>query len=876
MPPPRLAMWCLRYLAGRNDARYLLSDLREEYDAIARERGRRAAGRWYWAQALRSVGPLLQERLAPLRRGRLSDHFRHALRVFRRSPGTTAVIVVTLALGIGANAAMFSVIDAVLFQPLSYRAPDRLAAVWEATSTEPRISVAPADLVDYERLNRSFEDLACYVPASMMLTRSDPPEQLWGEIATWNLLPLLGARPAIGRGLTPDDDRPGAQHVVILSDGIWRSRFGGDAGILGRAITLNNLNYVVIGVLPPGFQSLTELGSTVRASFFMPAGYTPDMMTSRDHEVQVVGRLRAGIPVEAARRDLQNIAAYITHQLPPGTTPVRVDLALLGDDVVRNVRTSLVIMLGAVGLVVLIACVNVASLLIVWAIDERRDVAIRVALGASRADIVAEFLVRGLTLAALGGAGGLLLGTWLRDELIHLAPASIPRLASIALNGRVLTMTIVLTLATGLFSGLVPAMQVVRRRVAPSLKSSGLTGSAARELMWWRGALLTAELAAAVVLALGAGLLVRSLMALNGTELGFDTQRVLTMAIKLPPARYPDAPSRLRFFDRLAEQLKTLPGAADVAFADQFPMRGGWGGRLLVLSDFGPIPAEADLQAVSASYFSTLGIGVLRGRRFLAVDQPGAPPVAVVSQTFVARYLKGRDPLGAQIQRSPEAPVVTIIGVVGEVRRDGKFSVPTPQVYFPAAQTSLYAVPLSALAVRAASDPQPLVGGIRRAVSAIDPDQAITNIRTLDDILSASVASRRFDSWLLTSFALLALTLALIGVYGVIAHIAAQRAGEIGIRVALGATKGQVVGLVIRTGLRWAAVGIAVGVAVAYIGAQALTTLLFGIAPTDPLTFGLVTVLMFVVTVAASYVPARRAANGDPVSALRGEGAVRL
>jgi predicted permease len=528
---------------------------------------------------------------------------------------------------------------------------------------------------------------------------------------------------------------------------------------------------------------------------------------------------------------------------------------------------SLLVMLGAVGLVLLIACVNVANLLIVRALGQRQEIGIRVAIGATRGQVALDLMIRGAVLGLLGGVAGLTCGIWTRDLLVSIAPASIPRLEGLQLNPLVLAAAGGLSLATGALAGLLPAIQLWRGSFAGALRDSAAALSSTGTVTRWRGMLMAAEIAAALMLAIGAGLLVRSLVRLTSVELGFTTDRVLALTVRLPESRYRDAAARLQFFRALEERVRGIAGVQSAAFANELPMRGGWSSGILLRGD-SRRGRSADFQAVSPGYFSTLAIPLVEGRLLNDADRAGAPAVAVVSQTFARRFFDGRA-IGARFRRGPQAPEITIVGVVGEVRRDGKQAAIAPQVYLPAAQTDLYPVRLAALAVRAAADPHALVPAIQRAVWAIDADQPMTNVRTLDEVLDGQLARRRFNMTLLTTMAMLAVGLALVGVYGVVAHAAAQRTREIGIRVALGATRGDVLRLVMRSGIRWTAVGIAFGAAFSVMLTRLMSGLLFEVTPTDPWTFGAISVAMFAIGTGASLLPAWRVSSSDPLIALR-------
>ena len=811
----------------------------------------------------------------------LFHNVRYSLRLLRRSPGFSTVAVLTLALGIGANTAVFSVVDAVMLKRLGYADPDRLIAIWEGRTSRPvsidithgsGTAVAPANLADYARENRSFESLAGYDSRSMSLTQAGRPEQLQGESVTWNYLRTLGVRPALGRDFLPEDDRPGAPHVAIVAGAFWRDRFDADPSLVGRTIRLDGEPYTVVGVLDTSFVPLSQFESTRPKVFLVPAAYPDDLLANHgDHEIKVVGRLKTGITLAQARSDFDVIVAGLAARYPDAAASLRTLMGPLSADIARNVRASLLVLLAAVGLVLLVACVNVANLLIVRAVGQRREVAIRLAIGAARRQIVAEMLTRGLVLGAFGGAAGLLVGVWTRDALVALAPASIPRLNEIALDRDVLLLTLALSLATGAITGLLPAWQAARTDPAPALKASDGSAAGGRAVMRWRGALMAGEMAAALVLAVGAGLLVRSFLAVRGVDLGFETERVLAASIPLPETRYDTARKRYDFFAAVAGRVRALPGVQHVAFANRFPLRGGWGGS----ANFeGTAPRDyfiADFQAVNPGYFPTLGIPLVRGRLIAESDAMDAPRVAVVSDAFARILSPNRDPIGRRFRRNAQAPLVTIVGVVGQIRRDGKTSNIQPEVYLPAAQVDLYPVRLADFAVRAAMDPRLLGRAIQDAVLAVDPEQPITNVKTLDEVVASSLEERRFELILLASFAVLAVALALVGVYGVVAYAAGERTREIGIRVALGATRQNVVALVVRGALGWTVAGVAGGVAGSMAVTRLMKSLLFGVEPTDTATFATIVVAMVAVSLAASYLPARRAATIDPMRALRAE-----
>ncbi len=808
---------------------------------------------------------------------------RYTLRTLRRTPGFTAIAILTVALGVGANTAVFSVVDGVLLRPLPYAHPDRLVKLSEAPTalrgSAARYGVAAANL-DHYRLARSLEGLAGYTRISRTLTGSGEPVQVLGEEVTTDLFPLLGAAAAFGRVFGPDEDDPGRRRVVILTDAFWHAKFGGDRALLGRTLTFNGEPYAVIGVMPPGFRALSEHRSGYTINFFIPAAFDAAAAGSSRRSISVVGRLRPDASIERAREELSSLSAVLGRRSPDSHRGLTAVITPLHDAIVGDVRPSLLVMLGAVGLVLVIACVNLANLLIVRAIGQGREIAIRMAIGATRAQVTIDLALRGLILGVLGGAAGLLCGVWTRNLLASLAPITMPRMDDLALSPRVLAVTFALAAITGIVAGLLPAVQLWRGDAAPTLRASALTTSSVRSIARWRGLLMAAEIAAALMLAVGAGLLVQSLMRLAAVDLGFQVRDVLLFTVTPPDTKYRDEAARVAFFEEIERRVASIPGVASVAVANEFPLRGGGQSRVTIAGDVATgdeTVRRAGFQAVSPGYFATLRIPLVRGRLLAAGDRAGAPPVAVVSETFARRFLAGRDPIGQRFrgfQTGVDAPELTIVGVVRDARRDGPGADLIPLVYLAAAQPDTYRerTQLSEIAIRSAgADPHALLPAIQRAVWSIDPSQPITNVLTLDEVIAGSTAERRFNMTLLSAVTFLAVGLAIVGVYGVVAHAAAQRTREIGIRIALGAGRRDILSLVIASGLRWAVLGVVVGLAGAYTGTRFLAALLFAITPTDPGTFAGLAALMLGVAALASYLPARRAASVNPVSALRGD-----
>ena len=815
------------------------------------------------------------------------NNLRYAVRLLLKSPGFALVAILTLALGIGVNSAIFSVVDAVMLQPLPYPQPDRLISLWEENvgagpntsntsgqnlgsgASASRTTVSAANLMDYRAQRNSFVSLAGFAVTAMNITENGPPDRLFGEQVTANYFSTLGVFPAQGRAFLSDEDRPGANRVVIATNDLWQSRFGGDPHFLGSTLTLDGEKYTVVGIMPPGFQSPSQFNNSSPLLFYVPAAYTADLLSRHgDHEIDVLGRLKPGVTLAAARAELDSISQTLAERYPNACKNVRTGIDLLSLDITRGIRTSLFILLGAVGLILLIACANLANLLLVRAIGRQREIAIRFALGASRNRVIGELLAQSAVLAALGCGAGLVIGYWTQRLLADFAP-HMPRIGAAPLNAQVLLFTLALSAATGLICGIFPAWQASKSKPVEAMRASErrLAGSS---VLRWRSLFMIAEVAISMVLLVGSGLLLKSFMTLNHVQLGIATEHVINMRIALPDLTYPTLERREIFFEDLAERVSHLPGIQSVAFANNFPLRGGWS------SDFRPEngirqSGEADYQAVSPGYFQTLGIALERGRLLTPADRVGSPPVAVVNTALARQFFADEDPIGRRFRRNDQAPWAAIVGVVSDIRRSGKVGKINPEVYFPAAQTILYPVRLSQFSFRSAGDPKQLVAAVQRQVWAIDKDLPVTNVLTYDEIVSESVVDRRFQTLLLGLFALLALILAIVGIYGVISYSVSQRIPEIGIRMALGATRGEILKMVIARAMLLVAAGIAAGSAGALALSKYLTSLLFEVKPGDPSTYFSLAILLSMVAFAASLIPARRATRVDPMIALHYE-----
>jgi predicted permease len=677
----------------------------------------------------------------------------------------------------------------------------------------------------------------------------------------------------LGRAFLPEEDREGGAKVVILSDALWRSRFGGNPAIIGTSVRLDRQPYQVVGVLPPGFVTPGTMGGPREVSVLVPAAFPAELLANRgDHETDLVARLRPAASVAEANAELRTVSEKLAREFPDTNREFVAQAIALDREVTRDVRESLLLLLGAVAAVLAIACLNVANLQLVRALGRQRELAVCGALGAPRTRLVSGLLIESLLVALLGGGAGLGLASFLLAGLKALAPAGTPRLASAALDARVLAVALAATIATGLLFGLAPALAATRTRAA-ALLQVGARQHSSRAVLRWRGALVSGQVALALALLVAAGLLVRSMSRLGSVAIGFETQNVVAAQVALPRAAYPDAGRRLVFFEELERRLAARPGVEAVAFASRLPLRGGWATGIQVegRSADPNHTDDADAQAVSRGYFRTLGIPLLRGRGFEARDREGSPYVALVNEDYARLFGGGRSVIGTRFRRGSQAPWITVVGEVASLRRDGLDAEITPQIYLPAAQTGLYPVPLADVALRGNGGAGALASALRAEVEALDPEQPISRVMGLDEALARGVAPRRFGLALLTGFALTALLLTLVGIYGVAAYSVAQRIPELGVRVALGAERRRILGLVVRGVLGQVLLGVAIGLALAFAATRALEGLLFQVAPNDPVTFAAVPVLLLAAAALAALGPALRATHIDPVAALRCE-----
>ena len=802
--------------------------------------------------------------------GTFWQDLRYGLRMMAKKPGFTIVAVFTLALGIGANSAIFSVVNGVLLRPLAFEKPDRLIKIWETFLPNGQGTASVPNLKDWREQNTVFEGIAAYQSSSFNLNRQDNPERAQGAIVSSNFFDVVGAWPGIGRAFQNGEDEAGRNRVAILSHRLWQRNFGGDRGIVGREIPLNGENYTVIGVMPEEFRFPSRL-----TDIWVPLVIPVDQVNNRsNHWLLTLARLKPGIGLAQAREQMVSIAKRLEQQYQDSQAGRSVFLIPLQEEIVRNIRPALLAMLFAVGFVLLIACANVANLLLARATSRRREIAMRTALGAGRLRLIRQLLTESLLLASMSGVLGLALARWGVGALIALATNILPRANEVGLDWRVAAFTAGLSLLTGIFFGLIPAMQSSRVDLQSALKDGGGAGSGL-QTNWLRGALVVTEVAATVVLLIGAGLLIKSFLRLYETNLGFKAENVLTMSLALPPARYPDTQSAAAFHQKLLDRVSSLPGARSVGVINYLPLQQwGFNGGISIEGQ-GPYepgrePA-AEFRAISPNYFRTLSVPFINGRDFTEKDQANSDPVAIINQTLAQRYLPGQDPLGKRIQAIGNN-WRTVVGVVGDVRQSGVTQSARAEIFVPISQAIWTGLTQTmSLAARTDSEPTALVPAIRNAVREIDPSQPVFNVKTMQTVVDESVSDRRLNMTLLGIFAAVALTLAVIGIYSVMSYTVSQHTREIGIRMALGAQSMDVLKLVIGQGMSLTIVGIVIGVAGAFGLTRLMETLLYSVKPTDPLTFTLVSALLIAVALLACYIPARRATRVDPMIALRNE-----
>lgn len=807
--------------------------------------------------------------------GTLLNDLRYAARMMGKNPGFTLIAVITLALGIGANTAIFTVVNAVLLRPLGFHDPARLVVVAEK-SQYPTISTSYENYVDWRAQSHSFEAMEGTRGATIALTGAGDPERLNSRYATAGLFPLLGVDAVVGRTFRAEEDRAGGAPVVLLSYGLWQRRFGGAPDAVGKSMTLDSQPYTIVGVLPKGFELLQP------ADVFLP--FTPWAKTLPDDRnwhpgIIVVGRLKPGVTREQARTEMVGITKRLEEQYPEYNTGTSADVVGLQDRLVQNVRPALLLLLGAVSFVLLIACVNVANLLLARAASRGREIAIRTSMGASRWRIVRGLLTESVLIAVTGGALGLLVASAALGPLLHMAEGSVPQVFSVGLDRSVLLFTLVVSVLTGLVFGIVPALRTGKIDLRGTLNEGSRGSTAGRGHHRILGALVATEIAVALLLLIGSGLLLRSFSRLQEVSPGFQPDHLLVADLPLSQNAYAKPEQRYEFFDRLVERARSLPGVKSAGAATFLPVSGG--GSLIQFNIEGRPPktphdyVAAGYRNVTPQYMETMGVPLLQGRNIVAGDVEKAPAVVVINASMARTYFPGKNPLGKRMQigatPDKDVPYMEIVGVVGDVLQ-GLDTDAKAEMYLPYRQADTV-LPVFQLSVvlRTSGDPRLQAAALRSAVREIDPNQPVVKIRTMEENMASSVTEPRFRTWLIGIFAGLALVLAAVGIYAVMSYSVNQRTNEIGIRVTLGAQPNDVFRIVVGEGLRLALLGVGVGLIGALAATRVLRTFLYGVSAIDPVTFGVTAALLTFVAVAACYFPARRATRVDPMVALRYE-----
>jgi len=805
--------------------------------------------------------------------------FRYAVRMLRKNLGLSVVIVLSLAIGIGANSAIFSVVDALLLRPLPYPEPERLANIWLHS---PGIGIfrdwpSPGQYVDIQNENHSFEEMAIAQLRGMTLTGRDQPEKIDGIRASSTLLHMLGAKPLLGRVLLPEEDKPGKPQVAVLSYRLWRRLFSSDPQIVGKSITLDAKQFTVAGVLRPDFSINSEAmpaeGPMDKVDIFLPLPLGPDAAQRRgDENYNIMVRLKPGISVQQAQADVDLIANRIRVKDKRDRT-YGMTVTGLQEQVVGDVRRALLVLLGSVGLVLLIACANVANLLLTRAAGREKEVAIRTALGAGGLRIVRQLLTESVLLAVIGGAAGLVIAQWSLYLVRTINPGNIPRLDYIEINGAVLAFTFGISIVTGVLFGVAPAWRAMKVDLNTSLKAGGRSGqsdgglSLARNRL--RGLLVVSELALSLMLLIGAGLLIRSFVRLQGVPPGFATDYILSMQVSVNGPKYKKGAAQ--FFQEIGDGIIHLPGVKSQGLVSALPLTGSVGWGEINVEGYAPPPGQelqVDIRVASTDYFRAMEIPLLKGRFFNEHDTKDSQQMAIIDEKFAQRFWPHDNPIGKHLWFDHPDKPFTIAGVVGVVKQYGLESEGKIAVYFPHLQApdrGMY------LVLRTSSDPAGLTGAVVREIHAVDPNAVVYEVRTMQDRLHDSLARQRFSTLMLGAFAAFALLLAAVGVYGVMSYLVSQSTHDIGVRVALGAQPGNILGLVVRQGMELVAIGIAAGLIGAFVLTRAMTSLLFGVSATDAVTFSSVALILALVAFAATVIPARRATSVDPMVALREE-----
>lgn len=801
----------------------------------------------------------------------LLQDLRYALRTMLRQPGFTAAVVIALALGIGANTAIFSVVNGVLLRPLPYESPDQIVWLWD---TQPQIPTAPAslpDFIDWRNQNQSFEYLAAYLHGNMFMDRGDGAQDTSVGLVTPDMFSLFRVSPILGRTFTDEETQPGRFRVAVLSESIWQRRFGSDPNVLDQTVSLSGALYTIIGVLPAGF------GFPNEAELWRPLPMNMARLDRGPHYLRVVGRLKSDVTLAQAQAEMSSIAASLAQQYPEKIAGHGVKLDRLSDVVIGDIRPALLVLFGAVGFVLLIACANVANLMLARAGARQREIAVRTALGASRSRIIRQLLTESVLLAILGGAAGLLMAVWAVDSMVAISPDTIPRVREVAVDPRVAFFTLLISLLTGVVFGLAPALQVSKPDLTDALKECGRT-SAGVHRNRLRSLLVISEIALSLVLLVGAGLMIRSFARLNRVETGFNPEKLLTMGVTLLPTKYPQDEQVGAFYSQLLERLGTAPGVESAGAISELPLAGSNTNDSFTIEGRPPVAKEdeplTEYRVVTPRYFKSMAIPLLAGRDLAETDTRQSPNVVVINEAFARRHFASEDPIGHRIRLQGQFrdPLI-IVGVVGDVRHFGLNEQPVAEAYVPFLQDPLSETYRRSMTIVARTESEPLgiAASLRAQLTSLDASLPVYSVKPMTEYLRDSLSRRRFNTILLSAFAGVALLLAAVGIYGVMSYGVAQRTHEIGIRLALGAQARDILSLVVGQAMLLTLAGITVGAAAAYALTRVMESLLFEVSATDPLTFAVISILLAGVALAACFVPARRATKVDPMIALRYE-----
>jgi putative ABC transport system permease protein len=807
----------------------------------------------------------------------LLKDLQYGLRMLARSPGSTAAAMIALALGIGANSAIFSVVNAVLLRPLPYKDASRLIVIWETKLSKGILQekVSPPDYRDWVEQQRVFEKIAALREQPAVLTGGQLPERVETALISPSAFELLGVKAGLGRTFLSEEAEPGRNRVALLSYGFWQRRFGGDSGVLGKKAIVDGNSLTIVGVMPRDFR-LLDTPSELWTPYTLDA---KELSQRGFRTLRVIGRLKPGVSLEQASAEMRSIAGRIERQYADTNTGYSTKIVALRDQLVGDIGPTLWTLLGAVVFVLLIACANVASLLLARASSRDKEIVLRMALGANPARVLRQLLTESVLLAVAGGLLGLALAAWGIAMLAQFGPANLPRLAEINIDWRVMAFTLTASLATGIIFGLAPALLTVRTDLNSVLKTSGRGNTGSRTRALWRNALVTSEIASCVVLLTGAGLLIRSFLQLESVNPGFRPDHVLTMQIALPETSYSGQKVAL-FYHQLVDRLQALAGTQYAGIARNLPLSGADASLNFVVENR-PVESAAEqsrakYRAASADYFAALGIPLLRGRYFDGTDGEKTPAVVIINNTMARRFWPGEDPIGKRMKAGFDGSQwCTIVGIVGDVKHTGLDAATNAEMYYHYLQIPPelmgFVEGTMTLVLRTQAEPNSMVGAVRGEVQKLDPDLAVFNVKTMQDLVGGSLAQPRFRTLLLGVFACMALILAATGLYGVIAYAVTQRTNELGVRMALGAQKSDVLKMVVGEGAQLAAVGIGIGLVVAFPLMRIISRLLFGVNAADPLTFAATSSLILLVALAASYLPALKAIKVDPLVALRHE-----